>query len=205
MGLAGWDNLAASWDNGTEDDSEDVTRSTDDEDIDTMEAADGDNMEGILDETSKLGGAAADEIETDETAAMAEHDITINTTTKLRNQPREKLLQNFYISTKIDLSSSFSSWLKNILGARCAFKVEQTAEDDKMSCAMQQFSFNLLSEAATSIVALKISSSVQKCSVYLLSEIYTHVTIFIIHQWCSVTLTCPSRKSLFMQNYVSDP
>ena len=95
MGLAGWDNLAASWDSGTEDDSEDVTRSTDDEDIDTMEAADGDNMEGILDETSKLGGAAADEIETDETAAMAEHDITINTTTKLRNQPREKLLQNF--------------------------------------------------------------------------------------------------------------
>ena len=88
VGLAGCDNLAANWDSGTEDEA--WTRSTDDEDIETMEAADGDNMEDILDETSKLGDAAADEMETDETAAKAEY-ITINTTTKLRNQPREKI------------------------------------------------------------------------------------------------------------------
>ena len=58
-----------------------------------MEAAAGDNNEDILDETSTLGDAAADdEMETDETAAKAEYDITINTTTKLRNhQPREKI------------------------------------------------------------------------------------------------------------------
>ena len=93
VGLVGWDSLAANCDSGTEDGSEVVVNwSTGDEDIDTMEAAAGDNNEDILDETSTLGDAADDEMDTDETAAKAEYDITINTTTKLRNhQPREKI------------------------------------------------------------------------------------------------------------------
>ena len=98
-----------------------------------MEAAAGDNNEDILDETSTLGDAADDEMETDETAAKAEYDITINTTTKLRNhQPREKI---FLLLNK-NSSRVFPLGSRTFLGARCAFKVEQTAEDDvKMRCA----------------------------------------------------------------------